>query len=345
MKTKGFAVLCMVFFLALVFTAMFFGATHTEAQTVNIKVFHPDPPTSFQRPLLEEWAKLVESKTGGKVKATVYSIGTLTEPCVSYDALVKGIVDVLLAPEGFFPQQFPLNPYIAQFIRGVKTGEAATNIRYDIYNAFPAVRDEYKDVHLLWLGAHPPASVHTTFKVNSLKDFEGKQIRAAGAQMPWIKALGAVPVSMPMTDVFMALQKGIIKGTATSNQPLVDFRFAEVTDYSYVANFYTGAFFAAMNLKIYKSLPPDIQTAIDSLNAWGRKTMIDYWVKAEIKGEEFAKQKGHTFITPTKQDLDELYKRLDGVQETWAAEMEAKGKPGKAISKELSKLLKKYRGK
>jgi TRAP-type C4-dicarboxylate transport system substrate-binding protein len=118
-----------------------------------------------------------------------------------------------------------------------------------------------------------------------------------------------------------------------------------VTAYSYVANFYTGAFFAAMNLKTYNSLPPDIQAAIDSLNAWGRKTMIDYWVKAEIRGEEFAKQKGHTFITPTQQDLDELYKRLDGVQETWATEMEAKGKPGKAISKELSKLLEKYRGK
>ena len=71
--------------------------------------------------------------------------------------------------------------------------------------------------------------------------------------------------------------------------------------------------------------------------------MATRWDAIDQKAMEFAKGLGHEFLYPSPEVLEEIYQRLIPLYEAWAADMEAKGKPGKAILKELTRLIKEVR--
>ena len=93
------------------------------------------------------------------------------------------------------------------------------------------------------------------------------EIRADALVLEAIKALGGVPVSLPITEVYLALQKGVVKGTLDRLGGLKGFRHAEVTKYIQVVTFIypSAVFFNTMNLKTWNSLPDDIKKVFDDI--------------------------------------------------------------------------------
>jgi TRAP-type C4-dicarboxylate transport system substrate-binding protein len=293
--------------------------------------------------LMEEWANELGEKTGGKVKATVYPVGTLSPPLETYEALVNGMMDVGIAPDGYTPARFPLQMLCAESQHGVPSAEAGTRIRMALWEKFPEVREEFKDTKVLWLIVHGPANLHTSFPARTLEDLEGKELRTPpGGPVLMVEALGIVPVSMPMTDTFLAIEKGIVDGLTGPNEVLKSMRLADVTDYTMMLNYYTGAFFVAMNVNTWESLPPDVKQVIESLNepymAKNAKGMDD----VDIEGDEFAKELGHEFIQPAPEVLEEIYNRMRAVDDARAADLEAEGKPARAIVDEAYRLVEEY---
>lgn len=311
-------------------------------KTIDLKIGHMQPPVHFMHIAMEKWAKEVEEKTNGRVRATVHPVGTLSPPLETYEALVKGVMDVGIAPEGFTPARFPLQMLCAESMHGVPSAEIGSRIRMELWEKFPEVRDEFKDTHVLWLVVHGPANLHTRFPARTLDDLKDKELRSPPGIPPMMEALGIVPVSMPMTDTYLAIEKGIVDGLTGPNEVLKSMRLGEVTDYTMVINYYTGAFHVAMNLDTWASLPSDVQGVIESLNDSYRTEFAQSMDAGDIEGMEFAKELGHEFITPAPEVIEEIYTRLKAVDATRAADLEAAGKPGKAVLEEVYKLLAQY---
>jgi TRAP-type C4-dicarboxylate transport system substrate-binding protein len=312
-----------------------------KTKPVKLKFGHMWPATSFQHRFFQDWAQKVQEQTGGKVSVTLYPVGTLFPPFETYEALISGIVDVASAADGFLPERFPLNTNLTQCLHGIPSAEVGTRIRWEIWKKFPEVRLEFKDSHVLWVISNPPGNIHTLKPVRTLKDLEGMELRCPPGLVPWIKALGAAPVTMSMNETFIALEKGIVGGVMAENEPLLTFRLAEVTKYTSVINARGGPFFVCMNRNTWKKLPPDVQQVIEGLDDWGRTEMAKRWDAIEQKATEFAtREHDHQFLNPSPEVIEEIYTRLTPVYTTWAADMEAKGKPGKAILQELTRLIK-----
>ena len=329
--------------LVLILTSLPFMAAYAQpAKPMELKIAHMMPPVSPYHLLLQEWAKRVEQQTGGKVHFTIYPVGTLVPPLEIYEALIKGVMDVGFAPDGFVPARFPLQIGIAQCMLGVSSAEVGTRIRMEIFKKFPAVREEFKDSHVLFFFVDAPSNIHTRSPALTLQDFQGMQIRCPPGVPPWVKALGAAPVSMSMDETYLALQKGIVQGYTGPNETLKNFRLAEVTKHTSIIRYYSAAFFVAMNLKTWEKLPSDVKKVIDDLNEWGMTEMAKVADTGTLAGEQFAKGLNHEFISPTPQALEEIYKNIRPLHDAWAADMEAKGKPGKAIITELYQVMKKY---
>lgn len=345
MKTKKSCMLCGSIFLACMLAAIPFMDAFAESpvKPIELKIGHMWPATSFQHLFLQEWVTKVKEQSGGKVSFKLYPVATLFPPFETYEALIKGIVDVASAADGFLPERFPLNTNLTQCLYGFPSAEAGTRIRWEIWKKFPEVRQEFKDSHVLWVMSNPPGNIHTRSPVRTLKDLEGMELRCPPGLVPWVKALGATPVTMPMNEAFLALEKGIVDGVLAEQEPLLTFRLAEVTKYTSVINVRGGPFFVAMNLDTWNKLTPEVQQVIDGLNEWGRTEMAKRWDVTDQKAADFAKGLGHEFIYPSPAVLREIYQRLTPVYEAWAADMEAKGKPGKAILKELTRLIEEVR--
>jgi TRAP-type transport system periplasmic protein len=257
----------------------------------------------------------------------------------TYEALLNGIADVAFAPDGYSPTRFPLSAAL-NFTGGTQTSAIASAMRVEVTKRVPALADEHKLSHVLWLVCNSPADVHTRNAVKTLEDFKGKQLRSPPDITPVCKSLGAVPVAMSLTDTYLAIQKGIVEGVIVSDGALKSFRFAEVTKYSTMISIHSGTFYCDMNLEKWNSLPPDVQNVITNLNAWGSSEATRRWGLETNEAIEWSKTQGHEFIYPSKEETARILNQVKtGAIDPWAEGMEAKGKPAKSVVAEINKVL------
>ena len=176
--------------------------------------------------------------------------------------------------------------------------------------------------------------IHTTKKpVRTLEDLKGMQIRCPpGLEAESLKALGATPVSVPMPEVYTALERGMVDGATISWNAVDSFKLYEVTKYDHNNNELCYAFTTvAMNLDTWNSLPPDIQKIIDDLSPWAQELQHQYMDDEVQTGIADAKGKGNTFIDLTSQEKARWVAAVKPVQDAWAAKLDAQGLPGTEV--------------
>jgi TRAP-type C4-dicarboxylate transport system substrate-binding protein len=302
------------------------------------------PPTEASNkytliPLMKE----IEQATGGRVKITVHTGGALGKAQDHFDMAASGIVDIALSVQAYTAGRFPLSsvvelPFLAP------SGECGARILWELYEKFPEVRAEYKDVKVLALLCYGSNQLLMGKKpVKTLADGKGLKIRGTGeVQGEMIRRIGAVPLSMAAPDLYESLDKGVIDGTFFAFGAARGFRFFEVTKHVTVGNFFVGPQFLVMNLKKWHSLPPDIQKTIDSLT--GEKASLaggrGYDAEDRLGLADFQKAKAEIYRLPA----DELAKwkaAFAPISEKWVSQMETKGLPGRKILEEARRIAEK----
>jgi TRAP-type C4-dicarboxylate transport system substrate-binding protein len=175
-----------------------------------------------------------------------------------------------------------------------------------------------------------------------LEDLEKMVIRAVGPNGETAKALGATPVSMTVPDVYMAMERGSVEAALVPLEALITFKLNEVT--KYITTGFQGGYgpyLTGMNLKVWNSLPPDIQRIMDEespkiafLNSRG-------WDKKEQEAIELMKSKGGV-INLSAEEAEKWRARLMPLWDKWVADREAKKLPAKQVRDEALRLFKKY---
>ena len=201
------------------------------------------------------WVKMVEEKSGGRLKITIFPGSTLGKAVDHYDMVKDGIADMGFTTPGYTPGRFPLItatelPLLFKSSRG---GSLAVMAVFDKY-----FKAEFKDVKVLWFWVHPPGHFHLAKKqVKVLEDLNGLKIRAATPMLTtMVKTLGAVPVSIPAPDTYTALERGTVDGTIFPWEAISSFKIAEVLKWHVSSGLYVAPLFTFMNQKKYDSLPP-----------------------------------------------------------------------------------------
>ena len=129
---------------------------------------------------------------------------------------------------------------------------------WKLYERFPAIQREFKDVHVLQLWtSHPRFLITSKKQVKTMEDLKGMKIRVPGGPATeQMRALGAVPVLIPMPDNYQSLDKGVIDGMDTSWDATYSFRLYEVVKYYTFAPLFFNTYFSmAMNKQKWESLP------------------------------------------------------------------------------------------
>ncbi len=272
-------------------------ATGANAQTITLKYSDLFPAQYPFGKLTEEYAEAIKKATDGKVQIDVFPSGTLTPPAQCYEGVVQGLSDICQTVLAYTPGRFPVMGAID--LPGYPVnGELTTQIANRIYAEFKP--KEFDQVQVLYFHTHPPGHILTVDKpVKSLEDLKGLRIRSTGLSAEIVSALGAAPVSMPITQAYDPLRRKVVDGTDGSLNTLRYYRFAEVTNYSTLANVvgYVSTFVIAMNKQKWDSLPADVQKAFQEVNAEFIRKAGELWNTIELDGYNFAKEKGHTFIT------------------------------------------------
>ncbi len=283
---------------------------------------------------LQPWVKKVEEACKGKVKIDVFYAQTLAKGPDIWNAVKTGVADMGWCFHGYWPEMTPLSDVIALPGLPFRTAEKASEVLWKLYEKFPAIQREYRDVHVFQLWTTDPYTLITTKKqVKTMEDIKGLKIRTVGGPpTDQMKALGAIPTLIPMPDAYLSLDKGVIDGMGAPWEAIYAFRLYEIAKYYTIVPICVGYFSMSMNKQRWENLPKDVQQAMTSVSGleaakfWGR----NFFDMAEGGVVDRVKKGNHQmvkYIMP-QEELDR-WKKIAGepLWEEWVKKMESRGRP------------------
>ena len=213
----------------------------------------------------ERFKQLAEKATNGRVKVEVYPNSQLYKDKEELEALQLGAVQMLA-------------PSLAKFgPLGVKEFEA-----FDLPYIFPSKTALYNvtegEIGKSLLKKLEPKGItglafwDNGFKVMSANkplrapaDFKGLKMRIQSSKVldAQMRALGANPQVLAFSEVYQALQTGVVDGTENPPSNMYTQKMHEVQKYVTVSNHGYLGYAVIVNKKFWDGLPADIRAALD----------------------------------------------------------------------------------
>jgi TRAP-type C4-dicarboxylate transport system substrate-binding protein len=316
------------------------------AQPIELKIMHFLPSTSvIHTGVFVPWAKMLEEKTGGRVKATIYPSELLGKMADTYESVVNGTADIGFSASIYTPGLFPLwDVFSLPFM--YPTMRIGTRVMWEQFEKDPDLRAEFRDVKVLFFTSTSMIRLNTTTKpVRTVDDLKGMKIRTGGGpQVDALRALGAIPVVISAPDVYTALERNTADGATFPWEAVKAFRIYDVTKYHNSLTLWGGEEYAVMNLKKWQGLPPDIQKIIESISgAWGSDFASDAWEKEDVDSRDFIKGlKGHEIVDFAPAEVAKLRARVNPIYDQFVTDNTKKGLPAKRVLDETVKLVEQH---
>ncbi|OQX20792.1 MAG: C4-dicarboxylate ABC transporter [Desulfobulbaceae bacterium A2] len=294
------------------------------AEPIVIKFSHVVANDTPKGKGAEFFKKRAEELTDGKVKVEIYPNSSLYKDKEEVEILQMGEAPLILAPS------------LAKFgPLGLKEFEV-----FDL----PYIFDGYEDLHKVTKGPLGKSLLmkledkgykglaywDNGFKVMSsnkhlakVEDFKGQKMRIqpSKALEEQMKALGCLPQKMAFSEVYQALQTGVVDGTENPPSNLFTQKMHEVQKYVLLSDHGYLGYAVITNKKFWDGLPAEIRTQLEQAMA----EATDYANKIareenEMSLAEVKKSGKSELITPSPEFKAALKKKLVPVHR----EMEAR---------------------
>ena len=230
-----------------------------EATKLKFAVFTPDKEMTFVN-IMKPFAANVAKASQGTVEFELFPNGALgRNPGTQMKMVQDGVADIAWIIPSYTPGVFPDDEVVELpgIIRNSKEGSIAIWRMWE-----KGLVRGYENLVPLAIFTSDPYTVHTNFTVKKLDDLKGKKIRAAGpVASDTVKAVGAVPVGMPFTQITESISRGVIDGTLAHPIALFDFGVAKVATHHYLARFGAVTLSIVMNKAKYDALPQQAKDA------------------------------------------------------------------------------------
>jgi TRAP-type C4-dicarboxylate transport system substrate-binding protein len=318
--------------LAITLGAAAAAASAVQAQEIRLSTFVP-PVHVIYREILTPWSEAVAKATNGEVKVTLYpSMQLGGKPPELFRQAKEGVVDAVFTLPGYTSPAFPRTQMIE--LPGLKPdGVAATNMMWDLLDPYLAPEYEGTQVIALW-GAEDAGLISRAKPIRTLDDLRGLRMRApSAAQSRQLEVMGAVPVAMPITEVYQSLERGVVDGAMLPFSTIPDFRLGEVGRAYTIAGplFGRSSFLVAMNKKKYDSLSPAARAAIDRLS--GRALSLkatEVYLKRSADGVASVRGKAEV-VELSAAEQKRIADLLKPIVADWIKDSEAKGIPAREM--------------
>jgi TRAP-type C4-dicarboxylate transport system substrate-binding protein len=331
-------------FVAGIFVASIFSLTlmtgHAAAGPMKLSYANFPPAPTFPCVQMERWKTEVEKRTDGKVVINTFPGGTLLDAKNMMDGVIAGTADIGCLCMAYQPGRFVVTNATALPL-GFPNARVASLALLDLWEKYNP--EEFAKVKVLTMFTCAPANIYAKVPVRNLGDLQGLQLRASGGVAQCLKMLGATPVGMPQSETPEALQKGVVKGAASSLETLKDFKYAEICRYVTMCNLPIYPFAVVMNWDSWNKLPKDVQKVMDGLRVEQSEWTGVYMDNHVNESLEWSKKNySIEIIELSAAETAKWNERLDPIVQKWVDDAKEKGLPAQQIIADIQAFAKKY---
>ncbi|MDD2732937.1 MAG: TRAP transporter substrate-binding protein [Desulfuromonadaceae bacterium] len=281
---------------------------------IVIKFSHVVAQNTPKGQAADYFKKIAEERTKGRVKIEIYPNSQLYKDKEEMEALLLGAVQMLA-------------PSLAKF--------APLGVReFEVFD-LPFIFDNYQELHkvtrgpigakllakLEAKGIHGLAYWDNGFKVMSANkplrvpaDFKGQKMRIQASKVldSQMRSVGANPQVMAFSEVYQALQTGVVDGTENPPSNLYTQKMFEVQKYVTLSDHGYLGYAVIVNKKFWAGLPVDIRTILEGAMKDATKFANDVAKKDNDEALAAVKKTGKSrFITLTSQERAQWKKAMD----------------------------------
>ncbi len=212
----------------------------------------------------QEWKEKVEERTGGRVEMQIFPSGQLGGPREMLESVGFGNQEVTICTptdlSSFVPEMGVCN-----FAFLFQDKEVA----YEFFDgeigeelSLAAEKAGFKVLGYPEIGFRQVTN--SVRPITCLEDFNGIKIRTRGAaaHLDTFRTLGANPVAVNFSELYSALQQGIVDAQENSTTNILQNSFYDVQKYLSITNVFYEAWAVTMNLDFFNALPDDIREII-----------------------------------------------------------------------------------
>jgi TRAP-type C4-dicarboxylate transport system substrate-binding protein len=324
MKSAGRKSMLFLLTAALIALACMPAVAQTKIKLRYSMIWPATHPISL---LNKAWGDDVEKATEGRVTVTTFPGNTLAPPMQVYDNVVKGIIDVGACLLAYAPGRLPLSEVLQQPL-GYKNGYQATKLANAYYEKFKP--KEFDEVKVMYLHGAAPGFIMTKKAITSVKEVKGLRIKANAENADIVTNLGGSPVTIPVSETYDSLQRGVIDGTLFPIEALQGYKVGEILktvieDYS---NSYMTSMYVIMNKEKWNAISPADQKAIEKINLEYIEKQGKLWIELDAKAKEWAIGKGVKFIQDTPADQQYVLEAMKPIWKKYVDMAKGKGLPG-----------------
>lgn len=302
--------------------ALALGVTSVRAET-EIKLGHVGEPGSLFDQTSQEFAKRANEKLAGKAKVIVFGSSQLGSDDEMLKKLKLGTIDLALpstvmttvAPEfGVFEM-----PYL------VKDREHAAKIREAVIKPIltPVAAKAGYTIVATWENGFRHIT-NGKRPIAKPEDLKGIKLRVPKGiwRVKMFQAYGATPSPMALSEVFVALQTGVMDGQENPMAQIYPSRFQEVQKYlSLTGHVYTPAYLVAG--RKWKGTPEDVRKVLEETATEMEPIALTIAAKLDSEllgklraaGMEVNEADKQAFIAASKPVYDEFAKEVPAGQD------------------------------
>lgn len=299
-----------------------------QAQPITLSYVTNTGPTGLrgmaEKMFIDEIGKLGK----GKVTVRVYWEQSFLKDKEILEGVMDGTADIGHININYYPARLLKNGVITLLQRGPSRYANRMWVYETMYREIPELTEEidkYKQKIIYTYSVMPLAGCFTK-PITSLKDYKDRRVRTASRWM--LKILGgtgAIPVSIPWVDCYMALKTNALEGVHTNIDGIHRARLDEVAPHLIVFRelWNPVPFHVTINRSKWNTLPGDVQKIIEAAAVTSRKQFAVRYENMLEKIVSDQRKAGHTVSFAKPEDIERWMslKEIESVKAQWIKEV------------------------
>ena len=307
--------------LSLLACALF---AHAATAQTEIKFGHVGEPGSLFAKSAEEFAKRANAKLAGKAKVVVFGSSQLGGDKELLQKLKLGTVDMALPSTVMSSESDLFGVFEMPYL--VKDRKHMQRIEKEIFWSKLAPEAEKKGLKILAVWENGYRHITNNKRpINVPADLKGIKLRVPEGKwrVKMFQVYGANPSPMKYSEVFTALQTGVMDGQENPFSQIYSAKFQEVQKYlSLTGHVYTPAY-VTVGAKKWATLPADVRKVLEDtakdvqafVYATAEKDDNDLLAKIKAAGVQVNTVNKDAFIAASKPIYDDFAKEVPGAKE------------------------------
>lgn len=296
-----------------------FAAVPATAADTTLRFGHVGAPGSLFEATANHYAACVAEKSGGKVEVQTFGSSQLGTDKELLQKLKLGQVDFAL-PSSVMSSVDPVfgifeMPYI------IKDRDHMRRVQDAMMDTFQSAAEK-NGYHIVGLAENGFRHITNNIRpVNTPEDLKGIKLRTPNGEwrVKMFQQYGANPTPMAFSDVFTALQTGVIDGQENPYAQIASAKFQEVQKYlSITGHVYTPAYILASKNQLGKQ-PDEVRAALTACAADTQTFTYETAAQMETDLLDVIKAAG---VEVNEADKDAFIAASKPIYDAFAAEVE-----------------------